>query len=260
MIWKALITGLLSTLLLGAAPSAKKAPENMALIPAGSYTPLYTVGKQKRSVAAFYLDRYLVTQAEFLSFVKAHPRWRRSQIQPVFAEKDYLKDWPTDLSLAPDSAQRPVTYVSWFAAKAYCAAQGKRLPSINQWELAAQASETTRDGTHEAAFRERILEWYGQPTPEILPEVGKGFKNVYGVYDMHGVVWEWVRNFNSNLITGESREDSGINRNLFCAAGSVGSVDPSDYAAFMRFAFRSSLKARFSVKNLGFRCAKEVAS
>ena len=60
------------------------------------------------------------------------------------------------------------------------------------------------------------------------------------------------------MITGESREDSGLNRGLFCGAGAVGSADVADYAAFMRFAFRGSLRGSYCVRNLGFRCASDV--
>ena len=74
---------------------------------------------------------------------------------------------------------------------------------------------------------------------------------------MHGLVWEWVDDYNTALVTGESRGDSGLDRNLFCGSESVGSSDPKDYAAFMRFAFRSSLEAKYTVRNLGFRCATD---
>jgi len=62
------------------------------------------------------------------------------------------------------------------------------------------------------------------------------------------------------LSTGESRGDSSLDQNLFCGSGAAGAVDPSDYAAFMRFAFRGSLKAVYTQANLGFRCAsnKEI--
>jgi formylglycine-generating enzyme required for sulfatase activity len=72
--------------------------------------------------------------------------------------------------------------------------------------------------------------------------------------------WEWVENFNTALVTGESRGDTGLERSLFCGAGSIGSANPADYASFMRFAYRSSLKAVYTTKSLGFRCAAAVES
>ena len=67
-----------------------------------------------------------------------------------------------------------------------------------------------------------------------------------------------VEDFNTALVTGESRGDTGLERRLFCGAGSIGSADSKDYASFMRFAFRSSLKAAYTTKNLGFRCADDA--
>ena len=52
----------------------------------------------------------------------------------------------------------------------------------------------------------------------------------------------------------------GLDRNLFCAGGSVGATDVSNYAAYMRYAFRASLKANYAVANLGFRCATAISS
>ena len=72
-------------------------------------------------------------------------------------------------------------------------------------------------------------------------------------------MWEWVDDFNSALVTGESRGDSGLERDLFCGAGSVGAKDTTDFAAFMRLALRSSLKANNTTTSLGFRCARDVA-
>ena len=64
--------------------------------------------------------------------------------------------------------------------------------------------------------------------------------------------------FNTAMVTGESRGDSGLDRNLFCSAGSVGAKDTSDYAAFMRMALRSSLRANNTTSSLGFRCARDL--
>jgi protein SCO1/2 len=53
------------------------------------------------------------------------------------------------------------------------------------------------------------------------------------------------------MVTGEGRGDSA----LFCGGAGAKAVKPSDYATFMREAFRGSLEARYTVRNLGFRCA-----
>jgi len=92
--------------------------------------------------------------------------------------------------------------------------------------------------------------------PPILADVATAKKNFYGVRGLHGLIWEWVDDFNTAMVTGESRADSGLERDLFCGAGSVGAKDTTDYAAFMRQALRSSLKANNTTSSLGFRCAQ----
>src|SRR6478735_7221904 len=109
----------------------------MARVPGGSYRPLYAArGDARVRVAPFALDREPVTRGQFLSFVRTHPAWRRDAIRPLFAQRGYLADWPSATNAGgPADQGRPVVNVAWFAAKAYCAAQGKRLPTVDEWEL-----------------------------------------------------------------------------------------------------------------------------
>lgn len=244
----------------GAAEPAASPPAEMALVKGGAYLPLYGDAAAPVRVDAFYLDIYPVTNAEFLGFARAHEKWRKAQVSALFAEAEYLAHWAGELELGERAPPRaPVTNVSWFAAKAYCAAQGKRLPTMDEWEYAARAGQDRPDAAGTESFDRLILDWYGKPTRVPLPDVGATFRNYWGVWDMHGLVWEWVLDFNSVMITGASRKDTGLDRRLFCAAGSVGSVDPSDYAAFLRYGMRGSLKANYTTRNLGFRCAKGVS-
>jgi len=247
----------------GGEETTVRAPEGMVYIPAGRYTPLYTTSADASStpVAPFFLDAYPVTNAEYLAFVEANPSWRRSAVKRLFADEGYLKGWQSDLDFGPDSlANRPVVHVSWFAASAYAAWKGKRLPTTAEWELAAAASQTRADGTDDPAYRQFILNWYSRTAPAVLPPVGSTFKNYWGAYDLHGLVWEWVLDFNTALVTGESRNDGDMDLKLFCGTGAVGASNFQDYAAFIRFALRSGLEASYTGSNLGFRCAQDIPS
>ena len=128
---------------------------------------------------------------------------------------------------------------------------------MDEWEFAAMADETTADARKKETYNEYILGWY-ESRNTYSKIVGSTFKNYWGVYDLHGLVWEWTSDFNSVLISGESRKDVDKDSNLFCGSAAVGASDLMNYAAFMRYAFRGSLKANYSVRNLGFRCAKSV--
>jgi formylglycine-generating enzyme required for sulfatase activity len=258
-----LLGGALSHAAAPPAENRKSKIENSGavLIPAGDYVPLQRSAKDLPSVpvAAFWLDELPVTNAQFLAFVTAHPKWRRSQVSRLFADSSYLEHWAGDLELGPGApAGAPVVRVSWFAARACARAQGKRLPAIAEWEHAAAAGYTSPDGKNDAAFNRDLYAWLARPVAGVQPDVATGKRNFYGVRGLHGLVWEWVDDFNTALVTGESRGDSGLERDLFCGAGSVGAKDTSDYAAFMRQALRSSLRANNTTSSLGFRCARDA--
>src|SRR5690606_17624711 len=118
--------------------------DNMSVVKGGAYIPLYGETENLVEVKSFLMDIYPVTNAEYLTFVKAYPDWKKSKVKGLFADKSYLSNWENDEKYngLPNA---PVTNVSWFAAKKYCECQGKRLPTIDEWELAAMASENTPD-------------------------------------------------------------------------------------------------------------------
>ncbi len=231
---------------------------DMKLIQGGTYLPLYGVDSLTVKVNSFYMDEYPVTNEEFQEFLKKNHKWQKSNIKGLFADANYLTEWNDDSSLPLNAnLNAPVTNVSWFAAKNYCDCLGKRLPLLDEWEYVAMADEKKRDARTDTNYNQYILNWYESPK-SFNKQIGSTFRNYWGIYDLHGLVWEWTIDFNSVLISGESRKDVDKDSNLFCGSAAVGATDLMNYAAFMRYAFRGSLKAKYSVKNLGFRCAKDV--
>jgi len=210
-------------------------------------------------VPAFELMRMPVTNADFLAFVIAHPEWRRDRVARVFAEPRFLSHWATAVELGPDSLPlQPVVQVSWFAAQAYCAAQNARLPTWDEWEYAAAADETRRDARRDPAWRERILAWYSRPSNQPLVRAGLQTPNVYGVQDLHGLVWEWTEDFSSLLVAADNRNQADGNTSQFCGAGALSMNDREHYAVLMRVAMLSALDAEDTTANLGFRCARNI--
>src|SRR4029077_8665004 len=147
--------------------------------------------------------------------------------------------------------------VSWFAAQAYCEGEGGRLPSWSEWEYVAAADATRRDARDDPVWLARILGWYARPANVALPWVG-GPANVYGVRDVHGVVWEWVDDFNALLVDGDSRSGDDPDKLKFCGAGAINLQERENYAVLMRVALLSSLRASDSTGSLGFRCVQEI--
>jgi formylglycine-generating enzyme required for sulfatase activity len=85
-----------------------------------------------------------------------------------------------------------------------------------------------------------------------------GEANVYGVRDLHGLIWEWVDDFNALLVNADSRSAADPDRLKFCGAGAIDLQDRDNYAVLMRIALLSSLNAADSTGSLGFRCAQEI--
>ena len=236
---------------------AEKPNRATVAVPAGSYLPLYSPNAAPVRVEAFRMDVFPVTRRAFAAFVAANPEWRKERVKAVFADARYLEDWVSPLEPGGDP-EAPVTRVSWFAARAYCAWEGKRLPTSDEWEYAARADERRADATGDPAHKARLLELYTS-RPNAPPPVGSIFRNAHGIHDMHGLVWEWVRDFNTVTVGTDSRGTGQRDSQLYCAAGAEGATDPTDYAAFLRYAFRASLQGRSTSGALGFRCATDPA-
>ena len=248
-------------LLIAALAMGQPAPsdDGMVRIERGYHTPLYKTPSELDSieVEAFQLARYPVTNAEYLAFVKANPEWQRSRAKALFNDDGYLRHWAGDLTLGPDAPpEHPVVYVSWFAAMAYARWQDKRLPTTTEWEYAARASATHRDGYADAGFKARVLAHATGNRP--LRDVKKTPANVWGAHGMHSLVWEWVEDFNTQVINGDARYNTAFDKQRFCGSGALDATEFEDYAAFLRFSVRTSLEATNTTARLGFRLAADA--
>jgi sulfatase modifying factor 1 len=210
-------------------------------------------------VAPFALMKLPVSNGQFLAFVKRNPQWQRGKVAPVFAEGRYLSQWASRTELG-DAARpdQPVVWVSWFAANAYCESIDARLPTWLEWEYVAAADETRRDARTDPAWRERILAWYSRPSTSALPRVGLQTPDVYGVQDMHGLVWEWTDDYSALMIDADNRKQGDPDKAKFCGAGALAMDDRENYAVLMRVAMLSSLGGADATANLGFRCARSA--
>jgi formylglycine-generating enzyme required for sulfatase activity len=208
-------------------------------VPAATIRPFFKADVATIAVGAFQIATLPVSRAEFLDFLRCRPEWRRSRATATLSEATYLAEFRSDLDPGPGPLAAPVTSVSWFSARAYCESHGWRLPTTREWERAlggtatATASQTTRAGTTKLDFA------MGRPAADLQNSTlaAQG-------------VWEWTSDFNS------APGATGAAASQFCGDG-VRSNVPDDYAAFLRYSLRTSLKAGYALKNLGFRCAKD---
>jgi formylglycine-generating enzyme len=217
--------------------------EPMLLVPAGTYRSFFKRdGKAVETrVPPFLVDRLPVTRAAFAAFVRENPAWRRSRVKRILAEQAYLGDFRSDTDEGAN-ADAPVTFVSWFAARAYCACRGKRLPMLAEWELGASPESPAGSVAPSRARAGRLSFAMGAAAR------GPG-------HPEFGLVWEWTEDFDGAPVS--SRTSDAADSNLFCGAG-VRAADAADYGGFLRYSFRSSLRAAYALKNLGFRCAKDA--
>ncbi len=171
---------------------------------------------------AFSIGVYEVTQKQYAAVMGSNP--------------SYFK-----------GANNPVEQVSWDDAVAYCAklsslpaevAAGRvyRLPTESEWEYACRAGTTTEYSFGDDKQDLGKYAWFKENSGKTTHAVGEKLPNGWGLYDMHGNVWEWC----------SDAEGSGrVYR---------GGSWTSD-AAHCRTAYRGTLEPTNRGHNRGFRLA-----
>jgi formylglycine-generating enzyme required for sulfatase activity len=146
------------------------------------------------TVTPFYIGKFAVTQKQW----RIVAGWER-------VERDLEPD-PSRFKDRKDSDERPVEQVSWLDAVEFCARLSRetgkhyRLPTEAEWEYACRAGTTTPFAFGET-ITHGIVNYYSEypyakakkakPRNETVPVGSLGVANTFGLYDMHGNVWEW---------------------------------------------------------------------
>lgn len=203
------------------------------------------------TVSNFYIGKFQITQAQ----------WQQVAALPTI-----------DRELASDPSEfkgqgLPVENVSWYDAVEFCQrlsqVTGKeyRLPSEAQWEYACRAKTTTpfhvgaaitTDYANYNGKYTYLNESKGEYRQKTTP-VGKFYPNAFGLYDMHGNVWEWCEDAWHDNYEGAPQDGkswlSPINNINILRGGSWGSRP-----GFCRSAHRDPFIAENFENFIGFRC------
>ena len=194
----------------------------------------------------FALDVHLVTNAEFAHFLQA------SGHQPA-DPTHFLRHW-VNHAPPPERAQHPVVYVDLTDARAYAKWAGKRLPTEEEWQFAAQGREERRYPWGETIEPGRCNDGSTRGTTPVgtFPEG----RSPFGCHDLCGNVWEWTESERSD---GRTRFAILRGGSFYRRGGSAWYFDegpqPADFAAKLLLGSPGLDRCA----NVGFRCAVDLA-
>ena len=188
----------------------------------------------------FYLGRYPVTQSQWEAIEGINP--------------SYFK-----------GGAHPVEQVSWHEVQGYLKKlqNGEfayRLPTEAEWEYACRAGRTTAYSFGDDTEKLAEHAWYRTNSGRSTHPVGQKKPNGWGLYDMHGNVWEWVQDwyaedyykqFENKTAKDPAGPETGTNRVI--RGGSWGNG-----ATPLRSAYRSSDDPGFADNRLGFRLLRTI--
>ncbi len=152
------------------------------LIPAGTFMMGDTVQHEVTLTQGFYLGKYEVTQAQYTQMMRKNPC----------------------LIKGPDL---PVVRISWKECQDFCrklrekTGKKARLPTEAEWEYACRAGTTTRFSFGDLDEELDAYGWSTRNSEGKVHPVGQKKPNQFGLYDMHGNVWERVQDYYGNYPT-----------------------------------------------------------
>ena len=217
-------------------------------IPAGTFTMGSPTSEVDRSsdetqhqvtLSAFKMSKYEVTFEQYDLFCDATGRSKPSD-----------EGW--------GRGNRPVINVSWDDASAFAEWMGCRLPTEAEWEYAARAGTTTpfSTGNNLTTTQANYEGNYpynnnakGEYRQKTMP-VGSFAANAYGLFDMHGNVWEWCSDWYGDYSTSAQTNPKGASSGSFrVLRGGCW----YEYARFCRAAYRCNVTPDDRVNGFGFR-------
>jgi formylglycine-generating enzyme len=218
------------------------------------------------SLSPFWINRHLVTNAQFKAFIDAQPQWAPDHIAPAFAGSSYLQHWSGNTP-PPAQADHPVVFVSWYAAMAYARWAGKRLPTEAEWEYAARGGQVDVEFPWGSAPADPSRANYAASGIGATTPIGRYPPNPYGIYDLAGNVWEfcldaWREDFfpvspAHDPIAGDEALDGDayltVTSRRVIRGGSWGGAPLN-----LRVSYRDNHPPTGTGSHVGFRCARSA--
>jgi sulfatase modifying factor 1 len=228
--------------------NAQKPEIEWVEIPAGTFMMGSPPGELNRksneiqhqvTLSSFKMSKYEITFSQYDLFCEATGR-----------EKPYDEGWGRN--------NRPVIHVSWNDAKAFADWMGCRLPTEAEWEYACRAGTTTPFNTGDNLtasqanyngnfpYNNNIK---GEFNAKTLP-VGSFLPNGWGLFDMHGNIWEWCSDWYSDYpATAQTNPEGPVSGTFRVFRGGGW----RNYAQLCRSAFRYNYFPDHHHFNIGFR-------
>jgi len=205
----------------------------------GDHSPAHKV-----HIDSFYMDKYEVTNAQYLKFCEETGR----QLPEFWGSKEFHN--------GPDFPNHPVVGISWRDAEDYAEWAGKRLPTEAEWEYAARGGLTGMNYPNGDEL-DSTLANYSLAGVDATAAVGNYPPNGYGLHDMAGNVWEWVADYYDEdcYKTSPSKNPGGPEDGRFkvIRGGSWHSGPGCN-----KVHYRNALPANWVDFAVGFRCVKDL--
>src|ERR1035437_4870766 len=128
--------------------------------------------QHKVTLSAFKMSKYCITFAQYDVFCEATGR---------------VKPWGFK------RGNMPVSQITWYDANAFAEWMGCRLPTEAEWEYAARANTTTPFYTGDSLTLDQA--YFNNNSGREAKPVGSFPPNAFGLYDMHGNIWEWTKDW-----------------------------------------------------------------
>ena len=220
--------------------------ESMPAVGAGGYEFQIRTFRRQVEFAQFAIDETPVTNAQFMDFLEA------SGYRPTRPE-NFLKHW-LEGRVPPGKEDHPVVYVALDDARAYARWAGKRLPTEEAWQYAAQGPDGRAYPWGNAMESGRCNPGtLGATTP--VRQFPSG-RSPFGCFDMCGNVWHWTE---SERTDGRTRFCIIRGGSWFAAQGSGWYVDGGPLPVNFATKFLLMWPGLDRCSTIGFRCAADLA-